>query len=703
MQYDFIGLEEAGITGTINSILTIKGQVKKDNYSLKILFDNKKEEYENLYKEEQQRFYIKKKIPKETKNIEAIVIVNNKKYPIFSVKTSMQKRLIKGVIRNIKTPGRVVKHFLNVSYRELGYLWKQHHFLVPPILIPRYLHDFKSRLYQEKMFYNPLVPTEYRTWIKRKEKDIKTKTLGFNPLITMILPVYNEDGKNLRECLDSVLNQSYINWELCIIDNCSKKKETISILKEYAKKDKRIIVKFKRIHGNKSKACNDGIKMSKGTFIALLDSDAILNKNALYCMANELNKNKKLDLIYSDEDKLDLEGKRCSPHFKPNYSPDTLLSLNYISHFTIIRKKLVESVGGFEEGLDGAHDYDLYLKITEKTNKISHISRILYHSRTHQTQINNIKKGKKVLENALKRRNINGEVTIDDKSNYYRIKYILEKEPLVSIIIPIRDYAEMTKKCLDSIYKKTKYKNYEIIIANNDSKEKETFDLFKEMKKKHKNFRVVDVNIEFNYSKINNIAVKEAKGEIIVLLNNDTEIISPDWLSDMASYASQDHIGIVGAKLLYPDETVQHAGVILGLGGVASHAYIGASREDTGLFGRLRVPYNYSANTAACLAVKKSLYNKVGGLEEDLKIAYNDIDLNIKVSEEGYYNIFLPQVEITHYESKSRGLELTYKKYKRFLKEVKYMNKKWKEKVKTDYYYNENFSKRGWFMLPRKK
>lgn len=703
MQYDFIGLETAAITGTINSILTIKGQVNKDNYSLKLLFDGKEVKYEDSYKEEQQRFYIKKNIPKETKKIEAFVIVNNKKYLIYSIKTSMTKRLIKGLLEKIKIPIRSIKHFFNVLSKELDYLWKQHHFLVPPILIPKYLHDFRSRLYKEKLFYNPLVPTEYRKWIKRKEKDIKINTLEYNPLITIIVSVYNEDGNYLKECLDSVLNQSYTNWELCIIDNCSNKKETINILKEYARKDNRINIKFKRIHIQVSNTYNDGIKMSKGTFIALLDSDAILNKNALYCMVNELNKNKKLDLIYSDEDKLDIEGKRYSPHFKSNYSPDTLLSLNYISHLTIIRKKLVESIGGFEERLDFGYDYDLYLKITEKTNKISHIARILYHSRNHQTQIKDLETCKKVLENALKRRNINGKVIIDDKSNYYRIKYILEKEPLVSIIIPIRDYADMTRKCLESIYKKTKYKNYEIIIANNDSKEKETFDLFKEMKKKHKNFKVVDVNIEFNYPKINNIAVKEAKGEVIVLLNNDTEIISSDWLDDMVSYAIQDHIGTVGAKLLYSDETVQHAGIILGLGGVASHAYNGASREDTGLFGRLRVPYNCSANTAACLAIKKSLYDKVGGLEEDLKIAYNDIDLNIKILEKGYYNVFLPQVELTHYESKSRGFETTYKKYKRFLGEVKYMNKKWKEKVKTDNFYNENFSKRGWFMLPRKR
>ena len=310
-------------------------------------------------------------------------------------------------------------------------------------------------------------------------------------------------------------------------------------------------------------------------------------------------------------------------------------------------------------------------------------------------------KGKMAIENALARRNIKGRVEKDEPSTYYRVYYTYEKEPKISIVIPTRDYVDILKTCVDSIYEKTNYKNYEIIVANNDSKEQATLDFFAEYKKKHTNFKVIDCIMDFNYSKINNIAVEQATGEYVVLLNNDTEVITGDWLKIMVGYAMQDHVGAVGPKLLYPDMTVQHGGVILGLGGVASHAYIGANRDDLGMYGRLRVPYDYSACTAACLMIKKEKFLEVGGLEEDLKVAYNDIDFNIKLLEKGYYNVFLPNVELLHYESKSRGLDTTSEKYKRFQLEEKYMYDKWKTKLTDDKFYNPNFSKKGWFMLDK--
>ena len=488
-------------------------------------------------------------------------------------------------------------------------------------------------------------------------------------------------------------------------------KELKETLEEYKNKDKRVKVKYRKTNGHISKTTNDALKMAKGEYIGLIDDDDLLDKDSLYEVVKVLNEDKNIDMIYTDEDKLDPNGNYCDPHFKPDYSPDTLLSLNYICHFTVIRKKIVEDVGGFEVGLEGSQDHDLFLKVVEKTNNIYHIPKILYHWRmvegsTSMTISNKsyaTDKGKIAIENALKRRNIKGHVIKDDVSTYYRVVYDYDKEPLISIIIPTRDYVDILKKCIDSIYEKTTYKNFEIIVANNDSKEKETLDFFKEYKKKHKNFKVVDCIMEFNYSKINNIAVNKSKGEYIVLLNNDTEIISEDWLSIMVGYAMQDHIGAVGPKLLYPDYTVQHAGVILGLGGVASHAYIGASRDDLGMYGRLRVPYDYSADTAACLMVKKSKYLEVGSLEEDLKVAYNDIDFNIKLLKKGYYNVFLPQVELLHYESKSRGLDTTSEKYKRFLVESKYMYDKWNDELNNDRFYNPNFSKKGWFMLDKKE
>ena len=699
MQYDFIGLEEAAITGSINSTFIIKGQVKKDKYNIKILFNNKEVDFENIYKDDIHRFYIKISIPKEIKIIEAYVVVEDQEYLIFNAKTNEYKRFISGVSRKIKDKIDI-KYALREISKEFKFVWKEYHLLVPPVLIPKRMKDLKARINgRKKMFNDPQNPLDYRKWLKNNEREIIIDTLDYNPKISIITTINNTAENRLKECIESVLKQTYKNWELCLIDNNSTKKSTKDLLKEYENKDSRIIVKHRKEKSNKSKAYNDGLKLSKGEFITLINVDDVLNKNALYYMVMKLNEDKKLDLIYSDEDKLDDTGRRCRPHFKPDYSPDTLLSFNYISHLTLIRKTIIDKVGGFDTSLEGSEDYDLILKITEKTNKIYHIPEVLYHSRTNNN-LNNTEK--EVLEKTLKRRNINGKVIIDEKSNLYIIKYILKKEPLVSIIIPTRDYADITRTCLESIYEKTTYKNFEIVLANNDSKEEETIELFEEFKNKYNNFRVVDINIDFNYSRINNLAVKEAKGEIIVLLNNDTEIISPEWLTDMVSYAAQDHIGAVGAKLLYPDMLVQHGGVILGLGGVASHAYIGAHKSEKGLYGRLRVPYNYSANTAACLAVKKSLYNKVGGLEENLTVAYNDIDLCIKILEKGYYNVFLPQVELIHYESKTRGLETTAKKYKRFLKEVKFMNNKWKEKVKIDKYYNKNFSNKGWFMLDKK-
>ena len=710
MKYNFIGIEEAAITGSINSILTVRGRIKKDKYKLKVIIDDKDVEFENISQGDPQKFCIKANIPKDAKKIKVYAIIGNEECLIYKTRTNRIRRLFSGIIRKFKNFFKRIGHFFHVIFKAIRFFWREYHFLVPPKLIPKYLKDFKTSMNRGKsIFYNPLDPMEYRKWLKTNEEAVQIKTFKYNPLISIITPVYNVEKEYLKECIESVINQSYDNWELCLVDDCSKNKETIETLKEYEKVDKRIKVKYRKENGNISKASNDGIEMSKGEFIALLDNDDVLSKNALYFMVEKLNEDKNLDFIYSDEDKLDKSGNRCTPHFKPDFSPDTLLSLNYICHFTMIRKKLIEKVKGFEVGLEGAQDYDLFLKVTEKTNKIAHIPRILYHwrmiktstsmSMSNKSYATNI--GKKVLENALKRRKIDGEVIIDEKSGYYRIKYNLKKEPLVSIIIPTRDYADITRTCIESIYEKTTYKNFEIILANNNSVKQETFDLFEEMKKKHKNFKVVDVNIEFNYSRINNIAVKESKGEIIVLLNNDTEVITPEWLTEMVGYASQEHVGTVGPKLLYEDETIQHAGVILGLGGVASHAYIGYDKDELGLYGRLSVPYNYSANTAACLAVKRSIYEKVNGLEEDLMVAYNDIDFNIKVLKEGYYNVFLPQVELTHYESKSRGLDTTNEKYERFLTESKYMYDKWDKTIKDDCFYNKNFSKNGWFMLDK--
>ncbi len=557
---------------------------------------------------------------------------------------------------------------------------------------------------------DPMDVTKYNLWLDENKSEIKYKKLKYNPLISVLIPVYNVEAKYLRECINSILGQSYKNFEICIVDDASTKKETQEALKEYEKNEK-IKIKYRKQNGHISRATNDALEMAEGEFIALVDNDDVLAKDALYKVVEVLNQDRKVDLVYSDEDKLNKHETRCYPYFKPDWSPDTLLSLNYICHLAVIRTKLVREIGGFTVGLEGAQDHDLLLRITEKTNKIHHIPEILYHWRMIEgstaADLENkdyaSDKGKKAIEAALKRRGLKAEVKKDLVSTYYRVFYKLSKEPRVSIIIPTKDLAGTTEACLKSIYEKTTYKNFEVIVVDNRSEEKETFRLFDNYKKKYKNFRVVEADTEFNYSKINNMAVKQAEGEVIILLNNDTKIITPDWIGIMVGYAVQPHIGAVGAKLLYPDDTIQHVGVVLGMGGVAGHTHLGEKRDAVGMYGRTRVPYDVGAVTAACLCIEKKKFEQVGGLEEGLKVAFNDIDLNIKLLEKGYYNVVLPMVEIYHYESKSRGTDLAPGKRERFQAEVEFMQEKWGKKLLQDKCYNPNYSLDGAFMLDRKK
>ena len=711
MRFDDIGVKTQQINGIKNPVLNVIFTTKNQKFDLDVKEDGKSIKYECISLNGKKDFLLKSELSTKSKKIEVYMIVNKKKIKIVSLKNNILLRLKRKILTILKSVLSKIKAFFYILGKGIRFAWKQYHFLIPISMWKKYIKDFiKALKNSNSLFYNPFQINDYNNWLNENNNQLEIEKLEYNPLISILIPVYNINKKYLSECLDSILSQSYENFEVCLVDDCSTLKETKETLNYYAKKDKRIKVKKRKTNGHISKATNDTLKMANGEFICLVDDDDLLDSNALYEMVKVLNDNKKIDMIYSDEDKLDINGRYCDPLFKPDFSPDTLLSLNYICHLTIIRKSIVIEVGGFEVGLEGAQDHDLFLKVTEKTNKIYHIPKILYHWRmvpgsTSMTISNKsyaTDKGAIAIENALKRRKILGHVEKDEVSTYYRVVYDYKKEPLVSIIIPTRDYVDTLRACVDSIYNKTIYKNFEIIVANNDSKEKQTLEFFKEYQKKYDNFKVVDCIMEFNYSRINNEAIKKSKGKYIVLLNNDTEVITPNWLNIMVGYAMQKHIGTVGVKLLYPDTSVQHAGVIAGLGGVASHAYIGSSRDDLGMYGRLRVPYDYSANTAACIMVDKKKFDQVGGLEEELKVAYNDIDFNFKLLKKGYYNVFLPQVELFHFESKSRGLDTTSEKYKRFLIESDYMYKKWNKEIKEDRFYNPNFSKKGWFMLDKK-
>lgn len=705
-----IRIKEKVINGINNPELSARLYIKDKDFEIKVEADGKEIDHDFFPEADRTSYVLRSELPVNSKNI-IIKITTGKETFTDKIVNRKINRVFTKIGFNISKILKKIKLLFYVIYKGIKFLWNEHHFLVPPTMIKKYLKDFRDRMKgSNTILYNPFHKSEYNKWLNENIKQEEYVDLKYKPLISILIPVYNINKKYLSECLDSILNQTYENFEICLVDDCSTLEETKETLKKYEKIDNRIKVKYRKENGHISRTTNDALAMAKGEFISLVDDDDLLTPNALYEVVKVLNQDKRIDFIYSDEDKLDTKGKYCDPNFKPDWSPDTLLSLNYICHLATIRKSLVEKVGGFTIGLEGAQDHDLFLKVTELTDKVYHIPSILYHWRmvegsTSMTISNKsyaTDKGKMAIENALKRRKIDADVEKDEKSTYYIVHYKLKKEPLVSIIIPTRDYADITRTCIESIYEKTTYKNFEIILANNNSEKEETFKLFDELKEKHKNFRVVDINIEFNYSKINNIAVKESKGEYVVLLNNDTEILSPNWLTEMIGYASQKHIGIVGPKLLYPDMTIQHAGVVLGLGGVASHAYVGKSKEEMGMYGRLRVPYNYAANTAACIALKKSIYEEVNGLEEQLKVAYNDVDFNIKVLKKGYYNVFIPQVELIHYESKSRGLDTTSDKYKRFLQESNYMYEKWDKMIKDDPFYNPNFSKKGCFMLDKK-
>ncbi len=520
------------------------------------------------------------------------------------------------------------------------------------------------------------------------------------PLISIIMPVYNVDSKWLKLAIDSVENQWYENWELCIVDDKSTNTKTIEYLKSI--QNEKIKIKFLEQNLNISGASNEALKMAGGEYIALMDNDDELTPDALYEVVKAINEHN-AEFIYSDEDKIEMDGSFCEPHFKPDFAPDMFLSQNYISHLGIIKKELIEKVGGWEVGLEGSQDYDLYLKVLEHTDKIFHITKVLYHWRKipGSTAAEFGEKsfaqeaGKKALENAINRRGIKASVSDGKYPGAYRINYKIIDNPLISIIIPFKDKPELLKMCVESILKKSTYDNFEIIGISNNSQVEETFKEMQRLSKMDKRVSFYEYNVPFNFSDINNHAVKEyAKGEHIVLLNNDIEIITSRWLEELLMFSQREDVGVVGAKLYYPNETIQHAGVIVALGGVAGHSHKYFQREDGGYFHRLHLIQNLSALTAAMFMVKKEIYHDVGRLnEENLKVAFNDIDFCLRVREQGYLNIFNPYCEAYHHESISRGAEDSPEKVARFNSEVTYMKKRHKTILqKGDPYYNPNLT-----------
>ncbi len=552
---------------------------------------------------------------------------------------------------------------------------------------------------------------QYQKWLvgnypKSAEiKKMKQACLAkaYQPLISLIVPVYNPDEDFLRQAIESILEQAYTNWELCLADDCSSKPHVKSVLEEYARQDDRIKVVYRAKNGHICRTSNSALELATGEYIALLDHDDLLPPHALAKVVELLNEHPEADFIYSDEDKVDEQNIHKDPFFKPDWCPDSFLARMYTCHLGIYRRSLVTEVGNFRVGFEGSQDYDLVLRVTEKTDKIFHIPDVLYHWRIHRQSTAATSDAKpyaanaaqKALTEAIERRGEPGKITT--RSNFpgvYTVRYQIKEPKLVSIIIPTKDLASTLDVCLKSIFTQTTYPNYEVVVIDNGSTEAETFKCLQFWHQQQpKRFSCHAYNVPFNYSEINNYAVKKAQGDYLLFLNNDTQVITPDWLEGMVEQAQRPSIGAVGSLLLYPDDTIQHAGVVLGVGGVAGHSHKHLHVSQPGYISQAASTNNYSAVTAACLMCRREVFAAVGGFEEQLAIAFNDVDLCLKIASRGYRNIYLPHVVLYHYESKSRGYENTPEKQMRFAGEINYMKEKWQQICDRDPCYNPHLTK----------
>jgi GT2 family glycosyltransferase len=568
----------------------------------------------------------------------------------------------------------------------------------------------KTATFPVDFYPNPIIPysltleEQYKIFRKKFNPAIDYQALAEQlnklkelPLISILTVVDNPETEFLNFFIDSLLNQVYENWELCVYDSCDNLK-TKEILDKWSKKDSRIKLNS-AAKSSDAESLNQLLKMAGGDYISLVGNTDLLEPDALFEFIKEINLSG-AELIYSDEDITDPLSKQVIPHFKPDYSPDMLLSNNYVGHLTMIKRTLIPEAGEVQGDCQEGIEYDLILKVVEKTNKISHIARVLYH---WNRPLNLPEKDliikeaeKKVLQSAIERRQIEGVAQNTDLKGVYRVKRKIRGEPLISIIIPFRDKPELLKKCFDSILEKSTYNNFEIIGISNNTKESETFELMKNYQNIDKRISFREYNFPFNYSAINNYAVNEyARGEHLILLNNDIEIISPEWIEAMLEHSQRPEIGAVGAKLYYSDDTIQHAGVIIGLLTVAGVSHRFQKRWDPGYFCRAGMIQNLSAVTAACLMISKKLYDEINGLnEEQLTVSFNDVDFCLKLQEKGYLNIFTPYCEAYHFESASRGYDNSGDyKIKRAAAEGNYIKSRYNLiLLRGDPFYNPNLT-----------
>ncbi|QJR16531.1 glycosyltransferase family 2 protein [Usitatibacter palustris] len=524
------------------------------------------------------------------------------------------------------------------------------------------------------------------------------------PLVSFITPVYNTRADLLRAMIDSVLAQAYPHWELCIADDASTQPHVRAILEEYRQRDPRIKVIYREQNGHISAASNSALSLATGDFIALLDHDDVITPDALYWVVREINEHPDAALLYSDEDKLDFNGARTNAYFKCDWNYDLFLSHNLITHLGVYRADIVRANGGFRLGFEGAQDYDLALRFIEKIDhrQIRHIPRVLYQWRmiAGSTAVGAGEKdyaaerARLAVSEHLARTGVRAEVETIPEMAVQRVRYALpDPAPLVSIICPTRNGVKLVRMCVESVRAKTTYPNYEFLLVDNGSDDDDAIEYFQSLADQGK-VRILKDPRPFNFSRINNDSARAAKGDVLVFLNNDIEVISPDWLTELVSHAVRPGIGAVGAKLWYPNDTIQHAGLIL-VAGLAAHAHHGKARGDHGYFSRASLTQALSGVTGACLCVTRKVFDEVGGFDEALAVAFNDVDLCLKIQAAGYRNIYTPFAELYHHESASRGYEDTPEKMARFEKEAGAVRARWMPVLMNDPYYNPNLTLTG--------
>lgn len=553
----------------------------------------------------------------------------------------------------------------------------------------------------------------YMDWVETHEPDKEEldrqreeqKSFALRPKFSIVIPLYRTDKRMLKELIESLLNQTYDNWEVCFADAGADDKGH-SILEDFVGKyqanDERIKYQILKENKSISENTNEAIAMMSGDYVVFCDHDDTLALNALYECAKAINADADIDVIYSDQDMMSEDSKlRYDPLMKPDFSIDFLRSCNYISHLFVAKKELMDEVGVLNPEYNGSQDYDFTLRCVEKAKRIYHIPKVLYHWRAAGTSTADdpatktyaYESGKKALDAHYKRVGIPATAEMTEFYGKYHTIYHWDETPMISIIIPNKDHIDDLNTCVMSLLEKSEYKNFEIVVVENNSEEEKTFAYYKDMEAKYENFRTVYYEGNFNYSKINNFGVAHAKGDYILLLNNDTEIIRGDFLQEMLGYCMREDVGGVGARLYYEDGSIQHCGVVMGYGQKAGHVFLGFLPQQFGMLGRVVSAQNYSAVTAACLMTKRSVFEEVGGLTEEFAVAFNDVDFCLKIRKAGYLIVYNPFAEAYHYESKSRGYEDTPEKMERFERESELLRNSWPEYFeKGDPYYSPNLT-----------